>query len=341
MSGTLAGVPQTRTWTDINGDKTILNADGTIQTNEVTGGTSNFGQLTSRSDPNLPRGYNWEYSAVLSREVLPRTSVTVGYYHRDFYNLQVNDNQSVAASDWTTYSINTPVDTRLALSGQPITMYTLNQGKVGVATDTLVTFSTQNHASYNGFEVTGNVKRDKLIVFGGVTTDRRVSTSCDGDTSATTARDNPNGLRFCDAAPPFRTTVKASAAYSLPYDVQLSGSFTAIPGPSVNANYTVTSAIAGRPIVGATSGAASSTINLIQPGSFFLDRQNRLDLRLGKTFRFDSRRVQAFMDVFNVMNAGTVIRVNEAYANSGTNLWMTPTGIVDGRFVRFGVQMSF
>ena len=341
MSGTLAGVPQTRNWTDINGDKTILNANGSIQTNEVTGGTSNFGQLTSRSDPNLPRGYNWEYSAVLSREVLPRTAVTVGYYHRDFYNQQVNDNQTVAASDWSTYSINTPVDTRLGLSGQPITMYTLNPGKVGVATDTLVTFSTQNTVSYNGFEVTGNVKRDKLIVFGGVTTDRRVSTSCDGDTTATTARDNPNGLRFCDAAPPFRTTVKASAAYSLPYDVQLSGSFTAIPGPNVNANYIVTSAIAGRPIVGATSGAASSTINLVQPGTFFLDRQNRLDLRLGKTFRFNSRRMQAFVDVFNVANVGTVTRVNEAYANTGTNLWLTPTGIIDGRFARFGLQMSF
>ena len=337
----MSGSTQTRTWNDANGDKTILNADGSIQTNEVIGGTSNFGQVTSRPDPDLKRGYNWEYSAQLQREVLPRVSVTVGYYHRDFYNLQVNDNQNVAASDWTTYSINTPVDTRLPLSGQPITMYTLNPGKVGVATDTLVTFSTQNTTSYNGFEVTGNVKRDKLIVFGGVTTDRRVSTSCDGDTSATTSRDNPNGLRFCDAAPPFRTTVKASAAYSLPYDVQLSGSFTAIPGPSVSANYTVTSAIAGRPIFGATSGAASSTINLVQPGTLFLDRQNRLDLRLGKTFRFNSRRVQAFMDVFNVMNAGTVIRVNEAYANTGTNLWLTPTGIIDGRFVRFGMQMSF
>ena len=328
------GATQTRTWNDANGDKTILNADGTIQTNEVIGGTSNFGQITQRPDPDLKRGYNWEYSALLQREIMPRTSVTVGYYRRNFYNLQVTDNLNLAVSDWTSYGITTPTDSRLPLSGQPITMYTLNPAKVGVATDNLVTFSTQNQTTYNGFEVTGNVRRDKLIVFGGVTTDRRASTTCD-------ERDNPNSARFCDAIPPFRTTVKASAAYSFPYDVQLSGSFTAIPGPGVSANYTVTSAVAGRTIIGSTAGAASTVINLVQSGTLFLDRQNRLDLRLGKTFRFDRRRIQGFMDVFNVFNAGTVIRVNETYAATGTNLWMTPTGILDGRYIRFGIQTSF
>ena len=350
MSGTLAGVPQTRTWNDANGDKTILNADGSIQTNEVIGGTSNFGQLTSRADPDLPRGYNWEYSAVVQRELRARLSVTAGYYRRNFYNLQVTDNQNVGASDWTTYSINTPADTRLALAAQPIPMYTLNGGKVGVATDNLVTFSTQNKTTYDGVEFTVNARGAKYLVFGGITTDRRTSTSCDGDNSATTARDNPNGLRFCDSTLPaagvglagvFRTTVKASAAYTFPYDIQVSGSFSSIPGPNVSANYTVTSAIAGRPIIGSTAGAASTVINLVEPSTMFLDRQNRLDLRLGKTFRVDRYKMQGFMDVFNVFNKGTVIRVNETYAASGTNLWLTPTGILDGRYVRFGLQMSF
>src|SRR5262249_10551265 len=126
-----------------------------------------------------------------------------------------------------------------------------------------------------------------------------------------------------------------------PYDIQVSASFSAIPGPGVRANYQVTSAIAGRPIIGSTTGATSTTINLVEPNSLFLDRQNRLDLRLGKTFRLDRYKIQGFMDIFNAFNAGTIIRVNETYATSGTNLWMTPTGIVDARFVRFGMQMLF
>jgi hypothetical protein len=342
MSGTLTGVPQTRNWNDANGDKTIINADGTIQTNEVLGGTSNFGQVTSRPDPNLPRGYNWEYSILLQRELRPRLSVTAGYYRRDFYNIQVNDNQTVSASDWTTYSINTPNDSRLPLSGQPITMYTLNQNKVGVPTDNLATFSTQNKTTYNGVEFTFNARGAKYLLFGGITTDRRVSTTCDGDTSATTGRDNPNGLRFCDSAPPFRTTVKASGAYSFPKDIQLSGTYSAIPsGNTVQANYTVTSGIAGRPIIGSTAGATSTVINLVETGSLYLDTPHRFDLRLGKTVRLDRYKILAFMDVFNVFNIGTVTTVNQTYAATGTNLWMTPTSIVEGRYARFGLQMNF
>jgi hypothetical protein len=348
------GATQTRTWNDANGDKTILNADGSVQTNEVIGGTSNFGQIVSRPDPNLARGYNWEYSAMLQRELRPRLSVTAGYYRRDYYNLQITDNQNLGLGDWTTYTINTPTDTRLPLSGQPITMYTLNANRVGTATDNLVTFSTQNKTTYNGVEFTVNARGTKYLLFGGVTTDRRTSSSCDGDSVTNgdpvgSARDNPNRLRFCESnlagsgqpANVFRTTVKASGAYTLPYDVQVSGSFSAIPGAGVSANYQVTSAIAGRTIIGTTTGAASTTINLIEPGSLFLDTQKRLDMRLGKTFRVERYRIQGFMDIFNVLNAGTVIRVNETYATSGANQWLTPTGILEARYVRFGMQMTF
>jgi hypothetical protein len=346
------GATQTRTWNDADRNGTILDANGNIQTNEVIGGTSNFGQITARPDPNLARGNNWEYSAQLQHEVMPRTSVTVGFYHRDFYNLQVADNQNLTTTDWTALSIAVPTDTRLPLSGQALPLYSLNPNKVGVATDNLLTYSTQNKSTYNGFEVSGNVRRDKFILFGGVTTDRLVRSECDGSnaTDGTSGRDNPNGLLFCDsvratsgqAAGVFRTTVKASAAYSFPYDIQVSGSFTSIPGPAIAANYTVTSALAGRPIIGATTGAASVVMNLVQPNTLFLDYQNRLDMRFGKTFRFSQVRVQGFADVFNLLNAGTVLSVNQTYgAIPATNQWFTPLTIMDGRYARFGMQLNF
>ena len=347
------GTTQTVTWTDLDRNGTIFDAAGNIQANEVIGGTSNFGQITARPDPSLARGYNWEYSAQVQRELMPRMSVTVGFYHRDFYNLQVVDNQNLTAADWTALSIATPTDPRLPLSGQAIPLYTLNANKVGIATDNLLTYSTQNKSAYNGFEVSANIRRDKFILFGGVTTDRLITTACDGSnaTDGTSGRDNPNGLRFCESvratsgqpAGVFRTTVKASAAYSFPYDIQVSGSFASIPGPAIAANYTVTSLLAGgRTIVGSTAGANTIVVNLVEPNTLFLDTVNRLDMRFGKTFRFSNVKIQGFADVFNVLNAGTVLSINQTYgAVPSSNAWNAPLTIMDGRYVRFGLQMNF
>jgi outer membrane receptor protein involved in Fe transport len=334
---------QTRAWFDFDGNKSLLDAAGNIQYNEVFGGTSNFGQITQRPDPNLERGYNWEYSASVQHELMERVSVNAGYYRRKFYNLEMLDNQNLTVADWSPFSITVPGDDRLPLSGQPLEMFTLNANRVGVATDLLRTFSTVNSTIYNGIELSANLRREKLLLFGGVNTERRAVIDCDGTTTAnTTPRDNPNGLRWCDSVPPFRTTLKLSGAYQFPWDVQLSGTFMAIPGPSVNANYTVTSAIAGRPIIGTTAGGNTMSVNLVESNTMFLDYQKKIDLRVAKSFRVDRYRIQGFADIFNVLNAGTVTRVNETYSsNPATNVWLTPTLLMEARYLRFGLQMSF
>ena len=87
---------QTRAWIDFDSNKSVLDAAGNIQFNEVLGGTSNFGQITRRLDPNLLRGYNWEYSTSVQHQLMERISVTAGYYRRNFYNLDVLDNPTGA-----------------------------------------------------------------------------------------------------------------------------------------------------------------------------------------------------------------------------------------------------
>jgi hypothetical protein len=133
-----------------------------------------------------------------------------------------------------------------------------------------------------------------------------------------------------------------SAAYQLPWDFQLSGSYLAVPGVSVNANYTVTAALAGRAIIGSTSNATTIGVNLAEPNTVFLDYRKQLDARIARNFRTGRYKIQGFADIFNLLNAGTVVRVNETYgAVAATNPWLTPTAIMDGRYVRFGMQMSF
>jgi hypothetical protein len=214
-------------------------------------------------------------------------------------------------------------------------MYSLNANKVGTPTDNLRTYSDINRTNYDGVEFSAQARLSKASFLGGITTERRRSTSCD-------ERDNPNGYRFCDAVPPFRTQVKLSAIYQAPWDVQISGAYFGTPGPSVSATYTVTAAIAGRSIIGSTAGATTMNVNLIQPNTVFLDYLHRFDMRLAKNFRFGSTRIQGFMDIFNIMNFGTVTRVNETYgAVPATNAWMTPLALQEARYFRFGTQISF
>jgi hypothetical protein len=64
----------------------------------------------------------------VQHEVLPRTSVEIGFFHREFYGFAVTDNLAVAPSDFTQFSIPAPQDPRLPNGGgyQVGPLYDLN-----------------------------------------------------------------------------------------------------------------------------------------------------------------------------------------------------------------------
>ena len=336
---TLTASTETRTWNDIDGNRSVLDANGNLQRNEIIGGTANFGGATAidRVDEALKREYNWEYSATVQHELLPRVAVTGGYHRRTYGNLAIQDNLNLAVSDWTPFTITAPLDDRLPGGGGfPVTLYTLNPAKVGVATNNIRTFSTSNSRVYNGVDVNVQARiRASGMLLGGVTHERTATTSCD-------QRDNPNSLRFCDSVGPFRTLFKMSGAYELPYRFQVAGTFVARPGISISSNYVVTSAIAGRPIVSSTAGASQITVNLVEPGTMFTDYVNSLDMRVSRNFRFGQYRLQGMVDIYNVFNAGAVTTLNSNFsAIAATRVWLNPQTIQNSRYVRFGAQLNF
>jgi hypothetical protein len=336
---TMTAATETRTWNDADGNRSVLDANGAVQRNEIIGGTANFGQAsgTDRPDPELQREYNWEYGATIQHELFPRVSVSGGYHRRTYGNLAVTDNLNLSVDEWTPFEITAPSDPRLPGGGNfPITMYTLNPNKVGAATDNLRTFSTKNARVYNGVDLNVNARIGATaFLLGGVTHERAVSTTCD-------QRDNPNGLRFCDSSGPFRTLFKLAGSYELPYAVQIAGSFIARPGASISANYTVTSALAGRPIISNTAGAAQIAVNLVEPNTMFYDYINQVDLRVARTFRFGKYRLQGLVDIYNLLNAGTVTTLNTTFgAVPATRVWLNPQTIQTSRYVRFGAQLNF
>ena len=321
---------ESRSWIDVDGNGSAVDAFGNAQYNEI-GPTRNvnFGldTGTTRPEAGLRRGYNWEQSAVLQHELIPGFALSVGYYWRQYHNLTWTDNQLVDPdADYAPFPIVGPSDPRLPNGGgEVITMYNLSPAKLGLV-DNVVKVNPTRQSTYGGLEITASGRLKNGAFFqGGLTSERSNTYNCDVD--------NPNSRRFCDDQRPFRPMWKASGSYPLPYGVALSGVWRILPGASLGASYTVTSAIAGVPL----TGGGSLSVQLIEPGTSFNEDQQQLDLRVMKTFRFGKYRVQGLVDVYNVLNASAVTVINQTY---GAN-WLKPQAIMQARYLRFGGQFDF
>ncbi len=335
---------ETRSWTDLDRNGSALAADGSAQYNEI-GPTSNvnFGlpNGATRFDPATPRPTNWETTVSVQHELMPGFSLTGGYYHRDFQNISITKNLAVdPIFDYTPFTIVGPRDPRLPNGGgELITQWNLLPGKLGQS-DSVSTFSTDNTRVYDGVEVSvrGRLPNGGFLL-GGITTERTSTDSCaDPNNSNPMYQSAANpGTRFCKQTPPFRALYKLSGAYTLPYQVQLSGSLQAIPGGSIESLFTYNSAYAGV----ALTGGGNRTVNLVEPETMFYDYETQLDLRASRTFRFGNKRFQPFMDVFNVLNASSVASLNTAFASTGTNLWLRPLVIMQARRFQFGGRLDF
>ena len=337
----LGGQADIRNWTDVDRNGTIFDAAGNVQLSELgTSNNSRFGLPAggTQIDPAIPRSTNWEETISIQHQLLPRVAVTTGYYRRHFQHLYYTKNTLVDPdADFTTYTITVPQNQNLPNGGgQVITMYNLLPSKQGLVNN-VRTWSDHNTRVYNGFEVSVNGRLPRGgFIFGGITWDRTAIDECTdlGNTAGgNPINSNPNNRRFCRQAPPIQALYKVSAAYTLPYDVQLSGSFQARPGITVGSFYTFNSAVAGI----ALTGGGNVTVTVVDPTAQYYDYVKTNDLRVARTFRAASTRVQPFLEVFNVMNLATILTVNE---NVGPN-YQQPGSIIQGRRFQLGARVDW
>ncbi|HEU5257686.1 MAG TPA: hypothetical protein VFU28_16950, partial [Vicinamibacterales bacterium] len=261
-------------------------------------------------------------------------SASVAYYRRGFHRLQQQDNLLQSPGDFTPVTIANP------LGGEPLTVYNLDRTKQGLV-DILDT-NTVNNArtqTYNGVEVSAQARLGEGRLLGGWTHDRSVIKNC--------SLDDPNnpipvgalidtaGGRFCDQTKlgmPFIDQFKLSGAYPLWWGIQLSGSLTSYPGRQLFVNYTVDRSIIP------TLTQTSVLVPLIKPGSKYADQWNQLDLGFAKVVTLNStRNVRLQVDIFNSLNANTVLNQNFNYGPALDR----PTEILQGRVVRLGAQFHF
>ena len=79
------------------------------------------------------RPFNWSLGASIQQEIVPRVSVSLGYYRNWWSNWYVVDNRAATLADYTPFSIVAPLDARLpGGGGQTISgLYDLVPAKVG------------------------------------------------------------------------------------------------------------------------------------------------------------------------------------------------------------------
>jgi hypothetical protein len=351
----------TRTWTDTTfpvgdprrsnfvPDCDLTNPLANLECGNLS--DTNFGSATPSTtiDPGVLNGwavrpYNWEFSASVQRELVPRISVDAGYFRRWFGNFAVTDDRNLAPSDFAPFSTSAPADPRLPGGGGYAVdgFVDLNANRATTPPNNLFTLAREygdQIQTWNGVDLTVNARlRRDLYVQGGVSTGRTLTDNC--EILAALPESNPLGLPYCRQQTNFLTQVKFLGSYTVPrVDVQVSGAFQSIPGPAISANRVT---LAAQTTLGrAFTNAANKTLNLVEPGTLYGDRLNQLDIRFGKLLRAGKTRTSLNLDLYNAFNVSTVLAENATYSGTAINQWRVPTTIVTARFAKISVQFDF
>jgi hypothetical protein len=291
------------------------------------------------------RGSNWDMSAELQHQLGPGVSMTAGYYRNWYDNFTVTDNTLVSPSDYNTYCITAPKDSRLPSGGgyQVCGLADISLAKFGqVNSVTTAASNFGKHEQINEFlNVTLSTRlRNGMMFGGGVDTGRNITDNC-------YVVDSPQNLVNCHTVTGFEgnTQYKAFGSYNLPYDFFVSAVFQNIAGPPITASYAASNAEIA-PSLGRNLAAcgtrvpctSTAVVPLITPGTVFDDRMTRLDLRLAKRLRLTDRvGLQANFNIYNVFNGAAVNVLNNTYGPR----WMEPSRIQDGRMLQFSASVTY
>jgi hypothetical protein len=368
-----------RAWTDANGnyavDCDLLNPNaqdrrgaGGDVCGGLVGNSRNFGSVVQNTtiDPNILGGwgvrqYNWNFGASVQHEILPRVSLEVAYNRRWWGNFLVTDNQLVSAADYQTYTVPVPVNANLPNSGRAETYVAITQDAANRGAHSFETlestFAPARTSYWHGVDVNGTARLQQgFTVQAGLTTGRGVRDMCALWAARPDLQGN-NPSDACATTEPWLTSFRGLASYQVPKVAVLvsgtlrstrttAGGDVASNGTSLNANYQIPNTVIRQYLGRLPAGAfatGTTTVNLLAPGALYpLQRDTQLDMRVAKIVRFGRTRFDVGFDVYNLLNANTVIAYdqNYLYTNSGAT-WLTPTSIMSPRLVRFNVTASF
>ena len=147
---------------------------------------------------------------------------------------------------------------------------------------------------------------------------------------------------YCRFDPGINTRVTALGSFIVPkLDIQIAGTLQSSPGIPLQANMTVSNALASQSLgrnLGAGPGS-NVTVNLLAPGALISPRVNELDVRFAKIIQVSRHRLNLALDIYNLTNADTVLTYNFNYVPNGQ--WLVPTAVLTARTAKVTVNYEF
>jgi hypothetical protein len=310
----------------------------------------------------------WQGGVSLQQELRSGIGVRFGYFRTSLGNYRIGDNLLVDPTNYDSYCVTAPADVRIPGGGgnQICGLYDLNPLKFGQVSNSFVPASNFGKQSqvYNGLDFGLNARFGKGgLLQGGVNTGQTVTNNC----FVVDTPQQASASQFCKLTEPWvaQTQVKLSGTYPLPWGSTVAAVFQNLPGTSVNSTVTSTllsavgSAVLSSPAVFtnaqifqslgrnlsdcgggttlSTTCTATRTVGLVEPFTQREDRLSQLDLRLAKSVRIGSTRIQGSLDIFNVFNRSTVLLVNPNYGPQ----YLRPLEVLPGRLFKIGAQFDF
>ena len=292
------------------------------------------------------RQANWEFSGGIQQELVTGVSLNVGYFRRVWINRHAVDNRALGTADFEVGTVSIPTDPRLpGGGGGTLSFYDLRPDSVRLPDE--ITTHGDNFGGeseiWDGFDITADARVANVLLQGGLSTGRVSRDYCDSvsqlpESAPSRAVDgDTDPLEHCNRSENWLTQVKFLGSYTLPYDIQLAATLQNQPGPErlAMAQFTAAATDLGRPLV---LSPPTVELNLVEPGTFYGERFNQVDLRVTKIFSLSGgTRLRAMFDLFNVFNVNAVTLEEASYGPA----WLAPISIMPGRLAKFAFQVDF
>jgi hypothetical protein len=280
-------------------------------------------------------------------------SADLAYSRRSFHSFTVTDNQNRDPSQYDAWTINAPSDPRLpGGGGYPITLYTPTQAAASIPAQNYITwesdFGPARSSYWQGLDFTVNARiRQGLTIQFGTNTGRKID-----DTCATVVKIDSPDPRDGRLTPPYQTTIRGLASYTIPkVDVLVSAAVRSQPPLALNANWAVPNTVVvqllGRVPPGGTAGGNTTVALLDNEHRLYADnRRTQIDMRVAKIFRFGRQRLDVGVDAENLLNTNYTTNYAGTYQYSVGNTamggtWNNPTAIYTPRYARLNITWGF